>query len=203
MFAPACGWDRGRRPSPALAHQSGWRLRPDYGLEHQRQLLAPIFSGGRLQAQVDAAAGAQDEAASKKVENALTGAQHYEEQIERIRRWLEILNRSVSRARDRYSSGYAAYIEQFNAERNLYSTELDTITVRQDQLNNLVQLHQARRRMVAGRNGGGTLRTFSELPRLITLTATAGLLGGCDAVLPSPKESIGLQQRAFCWRRSE
>jgi NodT family efflux transporter outer membrane factor (OMF) lipoprotein len=116
-------------------------------------ILAPIFSGGRLTAQYQVSVAQRDQAAFAyrgvvlasfaEVETALTGITRYEEQIGRLRKRRTILLRSVALATDRYRGGYAAYIEQLDAQRNLYTTELDSITVRQSQLENIVTLYQA------------------------------------------------------------
>lgn len=116
-------------------------------------VLAPIFAGGRLTAQVDASAARRDQAASayrgavltafEEVETALSGVTRYAEQVERLHNRRTILQRSVVLATDRYQGGYAAYLEQLDAQRNLYSTELDAISVRQSQLENIVTLYRA------------------------------------------------------------
>lgn len=116
-------------------------------------ILAPIFAGGRLTAQVDTSVAQRDQAAFayrgtvlaafEEVETALTGVTRYAEQIERLRNRRAILQRSVALATDRYQGGYASYIEQLDAQRNLYATELNAITVRQDQLQNIVTLFRA------------------------------------------------------------
>jgi NodT family efflux transporter outer membrane factor (OMF) lipoprotein len=116
-------------------------------------VLAPIFAGGRLTAQVDVSTARRDQAAFayrgvvltafQEVETALSGVQRYNEQFGRVLRRRDILLRSVALATDRYKGGYASYLEQLDAQRNLYSTELEAITVRQDQLNNTVALYQA------------------------------------------------------------
>lgn len=116
-------------------------------------ILAPIFQGGRLTAQVDVSTSLRDQAAFayrgtvltafQEVETALTGVQRYDEQFRRVINRRNILLRSVGLATDRYRGGYAAYLEQLDAQRNLYSTELEAITVRQDQLNNIITLYRA------------------------------------------------------------
>lgn len=116
-------------------------------------ILAPIFAGGRLTAQVDTSVARRDQAAFAyrgtvlaafgEVETALAGITRYAEQIERLRNRRAILQRSVTLATDRYRGGYASYIEQLDAQRNLYATELDAITVRQGQLNNIIALYRA------------------------------------------------------------
>lgn len=116
-------------------------------------LFAPIFQGGALTAQVDVATAQRDQAAYAyraavlrafgEVENALTGEQRYREQIDTIVRRRTILQQSVMLATDRYRGGYAAYIEVLDAQRNLYQSDLAAISVREQQLNNLVQLWAA------------------------------------------------------------
>ncbi|WP_242154224.1 efflux transporter outer membrane subunit [Sphingomonas sp. BAUL-RG-20F-R05-02] len=116
-------------------------------------ILAPIFAGGRLTAQVDVSTARRDQAAFayraavlsafQETETALTGVTRYAEQIQRLHNRRAILIRSVALATDRYRGGYASYLEQLDAQRNLYSTELEAISVRQDQLNNIVTLYRA------------------------------------------------------------
>lgn len=128
-------------------------------------VLAPIFSGGRLNAQMNVATAQRDQAAFayrgvvlaafQEVETALTGAQRLAEQFDRALERRDILLRTTARATDRYRSGYASYLEQLDAQRSLYSTELDAIGVREDQLNNIVRLYQA---LGGGWNGASERR---------------------------------------------
>lgn len=116
-------------------------------------VLAPIYSGGRLTAEFDAATAQRDQAAFAyrgavlaafgEVEDALSGERRLREQAERVTRRRDILQRSLVLARDRYRGGYAAYIEELDAQRNLFQADLDAISVREQQLNTLVQLWAA------------------------------------------------------------
>lgn len=116
-------------------------------------VLAPVYSGGRLEAQVAVATAQRDQAAYSyrtvalrafgEVENALSGVKRFEEQIERIRTRIQTLNRSLYIARDRYQGGYSSYLEVLDAQRNLFNTELAAIQVRESQLNNVISLYQA------------------------------------------------------------
>lgn len=116
-------------------------------------VLAPIFAGGALTANLDTATAQRDQAAFAyrgtvltafgEVENALSGERRLREQIQRVRNRRNILQRSLVLARDRYRGGYAAYIEELDAQRNLFQADLDAISVREAQLNNLVQLWAA------------------------------------------------------------
>lgn len=116
-------------------------------------VLAPIYSGGRLEAQVGVATAQRDQAAYNyravalkafgEVENSLSAVNRFEEQIERIRTRINTLNRSLNIAQDRYQGGYSSYLEVLDAQRNLFNTELAAIQVRESQLNNVISLYQA------------------------------------------------------------
>ncbi|WP_258198025.1 efflux transporter outer membrane subunit [Pseudomonas capeferrum] len=116
-------------------------------------VLAPLYSGGRLEAQVGVATAQRDQAAYNyravalrafgEVENSLSGVKRFEEQIERTRSRIQTLRRSLDIALDRYQGGYSSYLEVLDAQRNLFNTELTAIQVRESQLNNVVSLYQA------------------------------------------------------------
>ncbi|MDB5792744.1 MAG: hypothetical protein JWQ80_2768 [Massilia sp.] len=116
-------------------------------------VLAPLFSGGRLSAQLDAAASQRDQAAYgyrrtvlaafSEVENALAGVPRLAEQVDHAVQRRAILTRSLGYAHDRYQAGYASYLEQLDAQRNLYQVELGLITLRRTQLENLIALYRS------------------------------------------------------------
>jgi multidrug efflux system outer membrane protein len=116
-------------------------------------VLAPLFSAGRLEAQVDAAAAQRDQAAYAyrrtvlaafaEVENALAGVGRIEAQMDHAVRRRDALARSLDFAHDRYRAGYASYLEELDAQRNLFRAELDIVSLRQSQLDNLVTLYRA------------------------------------------------------------
>lgn len=116
-------------------------------------VLAPLFSGGRLQAQYAASASVRDQAAFayrrtvltafSEVENALAGVPRLQEQVGHAMRRREILTRSLGYARDRYQAGYASYLEELDAQRNLYQVELAMVTLRRTQIENLIGLYRA------------------------------------------------------------
>lgn len=116
-------------------------------------VLAPLFSAGRLDAQYDAATAQRDQAAYAyraavlgafaEVENALAGVTELRAQMDHAQRRRDILARSLEYAHDRYQAGYASYLEELDAQRNLYQLELDLIRLRQSELENLIALHRA------------------------------------------------------------
>ena len=116
-------------------------------------VLAPLFDQGRLSAQYDSAVAQRDQAAFAyrgatlkafgEVENALVGVNRLQEQLDHVVRRRDVLARSANYAKDRYEAGYAPYLEQLDAQRNLYQTEIDAINIRQSQLLNQLNLYNA------------------------------------------------------------
>lgn len=116
-------------------------------------ILAPIFQGGALRADVDVATAQRDQAAFayrgatltalSEVDNALSGERTIRDRFDAAMRRRSVLQRSLALAADRYRGGYASYLEQLDAQRNLFQVELDAITVREEQINNLVTLWAA------------------------------------------------------------
>lgn len=116
-------------------------------------VLAPIFSAGRLRAQVDAATARRDQAAFAyrgvvltafgEVEDALGAVSRLERKMQYVEERRVILERSLGFARDRYEAGYVAYLEVLDAQRNLYQAELEQLALRQDQATNMVALYRA------------------------------------------------------------
>ena len=116
-------------------------------------VLAPMFDQGRLKAQYDNAAAQRDQAAFAyrgatlaafgEVENALIGAERLQQQMDHATQRRDVLARSLQHAKDRYDAGYAPYLEQLDAQRNLYQTEIEVINLRQSQLLNQLSLYKA------------------------------------------------------------
>lgn len=116
-------------------------------------VLAPLFTGGRLQGQFDAATAQRDQAAHAyrgvvlkamaDVENALVGTQRLQSQGQHASEREAVLQRSLGFAKDRYEAGYASYLEELDAQRNLFQARQEVIRLRQSQLENAIALYQA------------------------------------------------------------
>ena len=116
-------------------------------------LLAPLFNGGRLDAQLDAATAQRDQtayayrgavmSAFADVESALTGTQRLAQQTLHATQRREVLQQTLGFAHDRYEAGYASYLEELDAQRNLYAAELEVVRLHQAELDNRVQLYKA------------------------------------------------------------
>ena len=115
--------------------------------------LAPIFHAGQLQAQLDAATAQRDQAAwayrstvlqaFADVENALTGRERLAQQLQHATQRVRVLERSLGFAEDRFQSGYASHLEVLDAQRNLYTAQLEVTRLRQQALDNRVALYRA------------------------------------------------------------
>lgn len=116
-------------------------------------VLAPIFDGGRLRAQSDAAAARRDQAAFVyrktaltafgEVESALDGAGRLAEQEDAAQRQRAAAASALDHARKRYHAGYVAYLEELDAQRGLLATELGLSQLREARLQNAIALYQA------------------------------------------------------------
>lgn len=116
-------------------------------------ILAPIFSGGRLRAQADAAAARRDQAAFayrrtaltafREVEDGMASVEHLSRQEELLTRQQAALERLQALAARRYREGYSPYLEQLDAERSLLSAQLSLVQSRGDRLLASVALFQA------------------------------------------------------------
>lgn len=133
-------------------------------------LLAPLFDGGRREAALDAATAQRDQAAYAyrgtvlsafaDVETALTGNVRLAQQTRQAVQRREVLQRSLGFAHDRYEAGYASYLEELDAQRNLFQAELAVATLRQAELDNRVQLYKAL--------GGGWKNTDKNRPERLS-----------------------------------
>ena len=116
-------------------------------------ILAPIFSGGRLQGQFDAATAQRDQAAFTYRKAVLTAFREVEDQlavIDRLNAQEQALMAqraavadALRHATNRYRAGYSPYLEQLDAQRSLLGVDLALIQLRADRLNAYVALYQA------------------------------------------------------------
>lgn len=116
-------------------------------------ILAPIFNGGRLQAQVDVATAQRDQAAFayrgtvlnafREVEDRLAVLARLSDQKGALEAQRTAVADAVRHAQNRYRAGYTPYIEQVDAQRSLLAVELSLVQLRADQLNAMIGLYQA------------------------------------------------------------
>lgn len=116
-------------------------------------VLAPIFAGGRLTGEYDAAAARRDQAAYAYRSTVLNAFREVEDRmvtLDRLAAQKDALTAqrtavadALRHARNRYQAGYTAYIEQVDAQRSLLAVELSIIQLDADMLNALIGLYQA------------------------------------------------------------
>ncbi|MEJ1964909.1 MAG: efflux transporter outer membrane subunit [Gammaproteobacteria bacterium] len=129
-------------------------------------VLAPIFEGGRLQAQAEVAASQRDQAASfyrrtvltsfREVEDALASVKQVDAQLELARHQVDTLVETLRLATNRYRAGYSSYLEQLDAQRGLLNAQLSAASLQTDALTARVLLYQAM--------GGGWSASPDEKP---------------------------------------
>ena len=113
----------------------------------------PIYTGGGIQSAVDQASARRAQSlanyelviqnAFRDVDDSLADLQHSAELRDTLQRRVATLTRSVELARERYENGYSDYIDLLDAERSLFSAQLQLGAVRGDYDRALVNLYRA------------------------------------------------------------
>ena len=116
-------------------------------------VLAPLFAGGRLGAEVEAAAARRNQAAFtyrraalaafREVEDSLSAVDQLAEQERELAVQRVAVAEALRHASNRYHAGYASYLEQLDAQRVLLNVELSLVQIRADRLAATVSLYQA------------------------------------------------------------
>ncbi|XLZ69927.1 efflux transporter outer membrane subunit [Massilia sp. SR12] len=140
-------------------HDPTWLWRAGVGLA------APLWDGGRVQAQTDAAAAQRDQSmlayehtvrsALVEVENSLAALQRLREQIRQNDARRATAAETLRIARNRYRNGYASYLEELDAQRTLYGADVARLQLRTRLLAASVDLVRAL--------GGGWQADLSDL----------------------------------------
>jgi multidrug efflux system outer membrane protein len=113
----------------------------------------PLFTGGRLAKQVDVARARADQAryqyektvisAVQEAENALASVRTARDQVVATSQQVNALRRAVKLVNMRYDNGVSSYLEVLDAERGLFSAELNLTQSQRFQLVSAVQLYKA------------------------------------------------------------
>ncbi|QGZ39477.1 NodT family efflux transporter outer membrane factor (OMF) lipoprotein [Pseudoduganella flava] len=127
--------------SPALL----WRI--------SAALVAPVFDGGRVQAATDSAAAQRNQAliayentvrqAFAETENGLDAITRLREQAVQNDARRATAAETLRIAHNRYANGYAAYLEELDAQRNLYAADVARLQLRSRLLTAAVDLYRA------------------------------------------------------------
>jgi outer membrane protein, multidrug efflux system len=113
----------------------------------------PIFEGGAIAGSVHQAEAVQQEAllsyeqtiqqAFADVDNALVGVQRTRDQLNATARQVDALQQYTSLARDLFEGGYTSYLEVLDAERNLFSAQIQQSALQDQELAQVVALYKA------------------------------------------------------------
>lgn len=116
-------------------------------------VLAPLFNGGRLAAQADAADARREQAllayqrtvltALREVEDALSATVRSREQRKALQAQRTALVEALGHADRRYRAGYTSYLEQLDAQRGVLAADLALVQAAADELTARVALAQA------------------------------------------------------------
>lgn len=113
----------------------------------------PLFTGGRLQGEVDVARAQAEQAqaryeqvvllALQDVEDALVGIRTTREQVTAQAAQTATLTTSLSLVEHRYENGLASYLEVLDAQRSLFNAELSLALAQAQELASGVRLYKA------------------------------------------------------------
>ncbi len=116
-------------------------------------LFAPIFQGGRIHRNYDAAKAQYEQAAAqyqkaalnsyREVANALVTVKKLGEARLELEDGVEALSDAAALARSRYDVGLANYLEILNADQQLFDQELQLAQVRGEEMRAFVELYRA------------------------------------------------------------
>ena len=133
-------------------------------------LLAPLFEGGRLRAQVSASDARREQALAGYEKTVLTAFGEVEDQLAAVdelgRQRIEVdaqtgaLKETLRVATNRYREGYASHLDELDAQRNLFSAQQSALQLRADELSARVSLDRA---LGGGWQPEGTQRAAANL----------------------------------------
>jgi multidrug efflux system outer membrane protein len=113
----------------------------------------PLFTGGQLAGRVDVARAQAEQArlrweqtvltAYREVDDALIGVRTARDQVEAKQAQVDALRQALHLSELRYNEGLSSYIEVLDAQRNLFSAELDLTGIQRGQLATVVQLFRS------------------------------------------------------------
>ncbi len=116
-------------------------------------LFSPIFQGGRIRRQNDAAWARFDQAAAqyqkaalnsyREVANALVTVKKLAEARVELESGVTSLKNASALSRSRYDAGLASYLEILNADQQLFDQELQLAQVRGEEMRAFVELYRA------------------------------------------------------------
>ncbi|WP_312045536.1 efflux transporter outer membrane subunit [Erwinia sp.] len=116
-------------------------------------VLAPILNREALTAQVDVSMASRNQAlfnyekvvrnAFSEVNNDLDAIARYKEQLAELQTQEQVVSEALHIANNRYQNGYASYLDALDAQRTLFSTQLNQVQVKNNLLQAQIDLYRA------------------------------------------------------------
>lgn len=116
-------------------------------------VLAPLLNREALTAQVDVSMAARNQAlygyekvvrnAFSEVNDAMDAILQGQAQLAELQKQEEYVSEALRIARNRYQNGYASYLDELDAQRTLYNTQLNLVAVKNDLLLAQIALYRA------------------------------------------------------------
>ena len=116
-------------------------------------VLAPLLNREALTAQVDVSMATRNQAlysyekvvrnASSEVNDAMDAIRQGEAQQEELQKQEKYVAEALRIASNRYQNGYASYLDELDAQRTLFSTQLNLVTVKNNLLLAQIDLYRA------------------------------------------------------------
>lgn len=116
-------------------------------------ILAPLFNREALTAQVDVSMAARNQAlygyekvvrnAFSEVNTAMDAIGRGEEQLTELQKQEKYVAEALRIAHNRYQNGYASYLDELDAQRTLFSTQLNLVSVKNTLLQAQIDLYRA------------------------------------------------------------
>ncbi|MGK3128126.1 efflux transporter outer membrane subunit [Pantoea sp. C8B4] len=116
-------------------------------------ILAPLLNREALTAQVDVAMAARNQAlygyekvvrgAFSDVDNALDAIRRSQEQLTELQKQEGYVTEAYRIARNRYQNGYASYLDELDAQRTLFNTQLNIVSVKNTLLLAQIDLYRS------------------------------------------------------------
>ncbi|SJZ34081.1 efflux transporter, outer membrane factor (OMF) lipoprotein, NodT family [Pantoea eucalypti] len=116
-------------------------------------ILAPLLNREALTAQVDVSMATRNQAlygyekvvrnAFSEVNDALDAIRQREAQLQELQKQETYVTEALRIARNRYQNGYASYLDELDAQRTLFSTQLNRVAVKNNLLLAQIDLYRA------------------------------------------------------------
>jgi len=116
-------------------------------------ILAPLLNREALTAQVDVQMATRNQAlysyektvrnAFSETDDALDAIRRNQEQLAELQKQEEFVAEAYRIARNRYQNGYASYLDELDAQRTLFTTQLNIVSVKNNLLQAQIDLYRA------------------------------------------------------------